>query len=63
MPEPDDDHQQHVVLDCVDDSVVADPDTKAWSTLESTCAGRAWILGKKSDRTLDPKAHLRVELA
>jgi hypothetical protein len=63
MPEPDDDHQQHVVLDGVDDAIVADPDAKARSTLKSARAWRAWILREQRDGPLDPSANRRVQFA
>ena len=63
MSKPHNDHQQHVVLDRVDDAVIADPDTKTRPTLKHTCTRRARMLGEQSDRTLDPTANLRVELA
>ena len=62
MAKPDDDHQQHVVLDRVDDPVVADPDTKTRPTSQGACTRRARILGEQRDCTLDPTANLRVEV-
>ena len=62
MSKPHDDDQQHIVFHCVDDPVVADPDTKTRPTLEGTCTWRARILGEESDRTLDATANLRVKL-
>jgi len=63
MSKPHDDHQQHVILDRVDDPVIADPDTKTWPTLEGACTRRSRILGEHRDCALDPTANLRVELA
>lgn len=61
MSKPDDDHQQHVVMDRVDDPVVTDPDAKTGTTLERAGTWWAWILTKQRDRALDPAADLRVE--
>ena len=63
MSKPHDDHQEHVVFDCVDDAAIADPDTKTWPTLESTCARRSRILGEQGDCALDATTKLRIELA
>ncbi len=63
MSKPYDDHQQHVVLDRIDDAVIAYPDTKTWPALQRTSTGRARFLGEQRDCTLDPPANLRVELA
>ena len=40
-----DDHQEHVVLDGVDDAGVADPDSKAWPALKCTRTWRSRIVG------------------
>lgn len=63
MSKSHDNHQQHVVFDRVNDSVVTHPDTEAWSSLKSTRAWRARVLGKQGDRPLDPTANLRIEPA
>lgn len=63
MSKPHDDHQQHAVRDGVADPVVADPASKTGPTPEGTRTRRARILGKQSDRTLDARANLRVDLA
>lgn len=63
MSEPHDDHHEHVVLDGVDDPVVADPDTKTRPTLQRACPRGSRILGEQRDCALDPAANLRVELA
>ena len=63
MSKPHDDHQQHLVLDCVDDSVIAYPDAKTGPALKRTCTWRTRFLGEQRDCTLNPPANLRVELA
>ncbi len=58
-----DDHQEHVVLDGVDDAVVADPDSKAWPALKCTRTWRSRIVGEQGDGALDSTTVLRIELA
>jgi hypothetical protein len=58
-----DDHQEHVVLDGVDDAVVADPDSKAWPALKRMRTGRSRIVGEQGDGALDSTTVLRIELA
>ena len=63
MSEPNDDNQQDVVLNCVDDSIVAYPDTKAWPALEGPHTGGSRILCEQRDRALDATTILGIELA
>ncbi len=63
VPKADDDDQQHVVLDGVDDAVIAHADPESGTALKCTCARRARVLGEQRDRTLNPTADLGVELA
>jgi len=63
MSKSHDDHQQHVVLDGVDDAIVADSNSKTRPALEGTCPRRARILREQSDCALDPPANLRIEFA
>jgi hypothetical protein len=58
-----DDHQEHVVLDGVDDAVVADPDSKAWPALKCTRTWWSRIVGEQGDGALDSTTVLRIELA
>lgn len=63
MPEPYDDDQQDLVLDCVDDAVVTYPDTKAGPTLEGTCTRGSRIVRKQRNRALEATTNLRIKLA
>ena len=63
MSESHHNHQQHVVLDCVDDPVVADTDAKPRSAPNCACTRRARILSEEGDGTLNAAAGLRIELA
>lgn len=63
MTKPHDNHQQHVVLDRVDDPVVAHPNAESGPTLKSAGRRRTRILGQQCDRALNPKANLGVERA
>ena len=62
VPERHDDDQQDVVLDCVDDAVVADAHAHAGSPAERPCRRWARILGEESDGALDATSDGRVEL-
>jgi hypothetical protein len=63
MPKPDHDHQEHAVLDDVDDAVVADADTKTRPALERPRTGWPGVLRKQGDRTLDATTNPGFELA
>ncbi len=63
VSEPDHDHQQHVVLNRVDDAIVAYPDPKAGTPLQGSRGRRSWIFCEQRDRALDPTPYLRIELA
>ena len=63
MTQPHHDHHQYVVLDRVDDAVIADADTKARAAPEGPCTWRSRIVGEQGDRAVDATANLRVELA
>lgn len=60
MSKPHDNHQQHVVLDCVDDPVVADADAQTPAAPESTCARWSRVLGEQGDRALNATTILGV---
>ena len=63
MPEPHDDDQQDLVLDCVDDAVVAYPDTKTRPTREGTCSWGSRIVREQRNRALEATTNVRIELA
>ena len=63
MPQSHHDHQEHVVLDGVDDAVVTNTNTKPGSTLKSPRSRRARVLSEQRDGALDATAGLRVKLA
>lgn len=57
------DHQEHIVLDPVDDAVVTNTNTKSRSTRQSPRTWRARILSEQGDGALDATAGSRIELA
>lgn len=64
MTDPEDQHDQLVVHDVVDDSVVADSDTQfAVTALERDAAGRARVIGKAVDRLENAPRGLSIEFA
>ena len=63
VSEPDDDDQQDVVLNGVEEAVVADSNSKTWSALYCARTGRARIFGKQSNRASDASTDRGVELA
>src|SRR5665647_522846 len=64
MPDPHYDHRQDVVLDRVDDSVVADADAQvAGSIFQSARARGPWVHRKLQDGPPNPSPHLRMHLA
>jgi hypothetical protein len=63
VSEPHDNHQEHVVLDRVDDAVVTDPNTKPEPTLQRSRTGWSRVLCEQGDRSLHATTDLRVELA
>lgn len=63
IPESYDHHQEHVVLDGVDEAIVADTDAKSRPALERPRARRPRIVGEQSNGALEASASLGVELA
>ncbi len=61
MPERDDNHEQHVILNCVHDAVVADAHTKAGAPLKCFRARGSRVLTEKGDRTANSVAMLMVD--
>ena len=57
----DDNHQQHVIMDGVDDRVIAHAHPEAVTALECLCPGRARILAKQRDRAADAIAVLVID--
>jgi hypothetical protein len=63
MSERDHDDEQDIMVDGVEDAVVAHPDPEARSATERAGGGRTWILGQQGDRPLDPTSGRWVDLA
>ena len=60
MPESDDHNEETVVFDRVDNAVVADSDSKAFSTAEGFCSGRSRIGGQECNRASNARLVLSV---
>lgn len=63
VPYGDDHDQQDVVLDGVDDAVVAHAYPQRRAALQRTGGGWPWVLCKKGDRSLDPTTGRWIDLA
>lgn len=63
MPESHDHDQQHVVRNRVDDAVVPHANPESWPAPQSPGCRRSWVLGEESDRSLYPRASIRIEFA
>lgn len=60
MPQRHDDDEQHVIVDRVDDPVIADPYAETRSPLEGFRAWRPWVLPQQRDGTADPVAIVTI---
>lgn len=60
-PQRDNDDEQHVILNRVDDSVVADAHTKAGASLKCFRTRRSRVLAQESDCAADSIAMLVVD--
>lgn len=54
MAEGDDHHYEQVVLDGVEDAVVAHPDPETGSALQGTGRGRSGVLRQQTDGAVNP---------
>ena len=62
MTECDHCDNEDVVIDRVDDAVITDANSEAWTPLERFGTGWAWILTEKRDRPANAIAILKVNL-
>ncbi len=62
MTEGDNNHQQDVVVDCIDNPVIANTDPKARTSAQGNCLGRPGIGPKERDGTVDTFAVFRMDL-
>lgn len=60
MPQRDDNDEQHVILNCVDDSVVADAHAKTGSPLKCLGARRPRVLAEQRDGATNSVAMLVI---
>lgn len=61
MPEGDDNDEQHVILNCVDDAIVADAHAKTRPPLKCLGARRPWVVAQKGDCATDSVTMLMVD--
>ncbi len=62
MTKGDNNHQQDVVLDCIDNPIIANRDPKTRTAAQGNCFGRPGIGPKECDSTVDTFAIFGMDL-
>jgi len=63
MTERYDNHEEDIVVDSVDDAVIADAYPKSGSASQRSGCGWSWVMGKKCDCPLNAGSDILVEFA